>query len=116
MTPVLRDGDPLRQASEGDVGDPDHRATHDTERQSGFQAVEFSGYDRPTNVVENEDEIMLEYRRQKGQPSLRCGYCHGVHRARTVEGALRWWNAHDCNTLLVADSEAIVTQLLPLAA
>lgn len=121
MTPRLRDGDRLRRGAPGDESDPDHwRRSFTGEGWDGFTVVdgqgELSGFDRPPSTVENEDEIMLEYRRQTGQPELRCGYCNGTHRARSVEGALRWWNAHDCDTLLAADSHALVTQLTPLAA
>ena len=114
----------------GDYLDGDHDAVYRFHGNAegfewdGFQVVSpdqnsdwFGGFDRHPNVVENEEEVMLEYARQGGaQPEIVCGYCEQHHRSRDVRRAIHWFNSHDCATLQLAEARGIVLDHTPFPA
>jgi hypothetical protein len=55
-----------------------------------------SGYDRPDNVVENEDEIHVLFS-DGAQHLIACGYCTASFRPRGSRSAVAWFHSHDCN-------------------
>lgn len=121
MSPHLRGGDPLRQAPDDGAGDPDHWERHfvDREEFDGFHIVgpeELTGYDRYPWVVENAEEITLEYGRQGDRPEIHCAYCHQRHRSRDVRRAVHWFNTHDCHTFYIAEQRGLIQDLLDFAA
>lgn len=98
------------------LGDPDHCGIHvaDHRELDGFRGAtdnDFSGWDRQPWRVTNEDEIVAEYGRQHDRPEIECAYCGNRHRSRSVEGALRWFQAHDCDMLFRQEQAGIVFDL-----
>lgn len=75
----------------------------------------FGGWDRfALGVVENADEIREVFSVQR-QPKITCGWCGSKYRSLSKDKAVRWFNAHDCKTLEMAEGAALVVSLTPLA-
>ena len=82
---------------------------------------DFSGYDRPPHVVDNDVEIELHFAECNAhayaRPSFTCNYCGDTympqHRqdSERLIAAVHWFHAHNCATLERAEAMGIVYDL-----
>lgn len=55
-----------------------------------------SGYGRPANIVETEEDIRFLFSRD-GVHRVGCGYCGQHTQRRNVQTTIAWFHSHDCN-------------------